>query len=399
MTLAKLPQRISILVTAGLLLIALGCSDSKHSGSTSPVQSSASVNDFNGFLDGSVPLQDIINETGITVDEYDPTDNFIAFSSTLDEASLQSIAGFEVVDEDGFLTEPSDLLITFSKGYLSEAQMLGQTQLTCIDLSASHAKATGNGVRIAVLDTGFELNHPHLLGHLEVPAQPFDPQAGAVGDHRGHGTHTAGLIATVAPAATILPIRVMGDDGLGLERDLLKGLRIASENNVDIVNLSLSMNQHSEAVEFMIQTLVDDGVLVIAAAGNYTGTPSSKYPARYPMVIGVASTSNNTCNALLTSSGLGIGIQFATAGEDVLSASYPLGNGAPGAARGTGTSVSTAVFTGAVALNMTVRRRTVVLDPYDFTAEFQSTALSIAPYGQVEWGAIDLLAALTLAAQ
>lgn len=397
---AKLPHRVLLLCLTGIFLFAIGCSDSRQASTTSPILSSASVTDFNGFLDDGADIDDLINSPDYTVITYDPDDDFVTFTSTLDEATVQSNPALSAASQNDNLLNPTDLLITFSKGYLSASQITGQTELSCLDLAASHqmARSYGSGIRIAILDTGFELNHPYLVNHFDLAINTglADPQAGTTGAYRGHGSHVAGIIATLVPDAELVPLRVMTDDGVGSERDLIQGLRAARDNNVDIVNLSLSITDDSPAVQEAIQLLIDDGVFVVAAAGNDPAT--SKYPARYSNVIGVASTSNATCDQLLSSSGNGVGIVFAAAGEEILSASHPLPSGAPGAAKGTGSSMSAAVFSGSLALNMDTIRRTLVLPGYDFTTEFQSTALPITPYGQVEWGAIDLLAAITQSA-
>src|SRR5262245_44090939 len=95
----------------------------------------------------------------------------------------------------------------------------------------AHEMATGRGALVAILDTGFELNHPFLAGHFEVaygkdfvghdgnPSEERngidDDGDGLIDEGAGHGTMVAGIVATIAPDARIIPFRVLDDEGRG----------------------------------------------------------------------------------------------------------------------------------------------------------------------------------------
>jgi len=168
---------------------------------------------------------------------------------------------------------------------------------------------TGDGVVVAVIDTGVDVNHPDLMSQLwvnagEIAGNGIDDDGNgyvddvygwdfASGDNNpddgnGHGTHVAGTIAAaangtgatgVAPDATIMPVRVLGNNGSGTMNSVAAGIRYAVDMGADIINLSLG-GSYSSLILAAIEYAVANNVLVVAAAGNeYASTPG--YPARF----------------------------------------------------------------------------------------------------------------------
>lgn len=168
---------------------------------------------------------------------------------------------------------------------------------------------SGQGVTVAVIDTGVDLDHPDLAGSLyvnagEIPGNGIDDDGNGYvddisgydfvsGDPRpddgnGHGTHVAGTIAAnrdgvgatgVAPDARILPVRVLDDNGSGSDWSVAAGIRYAADMGAQIINLSLG-GSASSRIAAAIEYAVSLGTLVIAAAGNESASVPS-YPARY----------------------------------------------------------------------------------------------------------------------
>jgi hypothetical protein len=162
------------------------------------------------------------------------------------------------------------------------------------------AVGTGVGVVVAVLDTGVDAAHPELRSRV-LPGKDFvDPAGDGRRDPNGHGTHVAGIVAAaadgsgttgVAPAARILPVRVLAADGIGDDGVLALGIVWAAENGADIMNLSIGGAVPSTLLEDAIRFAFDRGVLVVISAGNdgaFSNTPS--YPAAYPDAFAVGST-------------------------------------------------------------------------------------------------------------
>ncbi|MBM3658613.1 MAG: hypothetical protein FJW95_03820 [Actinobacteria bacterium] len=145
-------------------------------------------------------------------------------------------------------------------------------------------QGTTQPVRVAVVDTGVQGDHPGLVGRV-LPGVDLVVGAPFVGtvDGNGHGTHVAGIIAEadntaggigVAPLAQILPVRVLGCSGGGSSGAVANGIYWAIDNNADVINLSLGTGSQSNTILLAVEKALRDGVVVVAAAGN-SGTQAS----------------------------------------------------------------------------------------------------------------------------
>jgi serine protease len=157
-----------------------------------------------------------------------------------------------------------------------------QWNLDLIGADGAHSVTRGEGAVVAVLDTGVDASHEDLSGRL-LPGANFVPGETGPEDEDGHGTHVTGIVAanagnglgvaSVAPGARVLPVRVLGADGGGSDTDVAKGIDYAIAQKADVINLSLGGNALSAFMpggEFAaaIQRAVDAGIVVVAAAGN-----------------------------------------------------------------------------------------------------------------------------------
>lgn len=176
---------------------------------------------------------------------------------------------------------------------------------------------------VAVIDTGFALNHEDLVGRWADGGYDFynndtDPSAGTTnvnGSGVSHGTLTAGLVgatgdngvgvASVNWKTKILPLQVLSDSGSGWTDDVAAAINYAVTQGADVINMSLGSSGSDLILEQAIDNAVDSGVTVVAAAGNcgsssyaYQGCSYQGeilYPAALPGVIAVGATdsSNN----------------------------------------------------------------------------------------------------------
>jgi subtilisin family serine protease len=285
------------------------------------------------------------------------------------------------------ISSPVELTMSFYEGDFDE-DLPAQDAFARWDLDQVHAIGRGAGMRIAVLDTGVDPTHPLLrdrvrllregewhLGSLEVASGVDTDGNGVFDEAYGHGTHVAGIIASIAPEAEILCIRVLDSDGVGTAFDLVAGLYYAMAWGADLVNLSLILSDESEVVEFVLSELADRKIMVVGAAGNVPGEPF--FPATYGGVISVAALDADFELAPFSAYE---DVRLGAPGVAVLSAF-------PGArwASATGTSMASASASGALALVAGI-----VGDAEDARGILSNTA---TPMDLVNDGAIDLLAA------
>jgi subtilisin len=170
--------------------------------------------------------------------------------------------------------------------------------VTLDDLSPAWAwgGATGAGVRVAIIDSGIEADHPALEGCVEVDrgvaisAGPEDTVVEQVGPHEddfGHGTACASIIHSLAPEARITSVKVLGKHLGGKAVVFLRGLEWAIEEGFDVINLSLGTNRKQWALAFyeMCDRAYFSNSFLVTAANNVL-TPS--YPSLYASVASVA---------------------------------------------------------------------------------------------------------------
>lgn len=195
--------------------------------------------------------------------------------------------------------------------------------------------ALGEGITVAVIDTGVDLDHPDLWVNM-VNGRTYVAGTSTPNDDQGHGTHVAGAVAAamngygvlgVAPRAKIMPIKVLDKDGRGYISDVAAAIRWAADNGADVINLSLGGTSATSLEEDAINYATSRGVLVIAAAGNcgnssyaangcsYEDQPS--YPAAFTNAMAVASTTS--INTQSTFSTQGSYVEIAAPGSSIYS--------------------------------------------------------------------------------
>lgn len=174
-----------------------------------------------------------------------------------------------------------------------EDQGLGER----IGLATAHTAATGEGVTVGIIDSGIDFQHEAFVGRIlpggydfvDDDTSPWEEADGldndfdtVVDEGYGHGTMVAGVVRLVAPDAEILPIRVLDDEGRATVWLVAEGIRHAIDSGVDIINLSLGLQQSSSVITVEVQQAALAGILVVAAAGNEATETPSFHPASLP---------------------------------------------------------------------------------------------------------------------
>lgn len=178
--------------------------------------------------------------------------------------------------------------------------------------AAGGIPATGNGITVAVVDTGLDKNHNdfHLIHRVDGSRE--NNLAHVDGDNYGHGTHVASIVGSrsadgkyigIAPDAKVMGVDVADDSGVASESDLLRGLDWVYQHEKDqkirVVNLSVGVGipetYATSPIDAAVERLWQDGVVVVAAAGNMGDASDAVFyaPGNDPFVITVGCLDDN----------------------------------------------------------------------------------------------------------
>ena len=207
---------------------------------------------------------------------------------------------------------------------------------------AHQAGVTGDGVKVAVIDTGIDYVHddpddnpyvvdPEFLSNYRGGIDIFNGDADPMDDN-GHGTHVAGilaaekngyLVAGVAPGVDLYAVKILNAAGEGDYSHLIAGLEWAVANDMDVVNMSVGGHEVSQTLADAVAAAHAAGVTMVAASGNivdliemFLGCPVV-YPAAYPQVLSTTFTNPN--DALTGFSCTGPEVDFASPGDGIFS--------------------------------------------------------------------------------
>lgn len=182
-----------------------------------------------------------------------------------------------------------------ASGYPNDPYFPKQTYLKQIRADQAWNVLKGNtSIKIAVLDSGVDLNHPDLKSNL-LPGVNLVTRGALPKDDFGHGTKVTGILAAkgnnrlgvsgVMWNAKVIPIKVLDRRGNTSVNRLVEGIRIATSMGAKVILMSVSHLYHSPELEKAVKEAEQKGVVLVAAAGNNASRVT--YPAAYPTVIAV----------------------------------------------------------------------------------------------------------------
>jgi subtilisin family serine protease len=206
-----------------------------------------------------------------------------------------------------------------------------QWSLQKIHADRAWTKSKGAGVIVAVVDTGIDRSHPDLQGRIVGGIDLID--GGTPDDEQGHGTFMSGLIsattgnvegvASVAPLAKIMPVRVLDEKGIGKPAVVAQGIDWAVSHGADVINLSLAQEAiggsgessgnlfADNSMDQAIRNAAASGAVVVAAAGNDLkngGHPTTAYDATTSGVMVVGASTRTDRLAAYSNYGSGLDV-------------------------------------------------------------------------------------------
>ncbi len=230
-------------------------------------------------------------------------------------ADLRSDPDVAYVEEDG-IVENCDDAGSNGKGGGAKPAPSQPAQTTPWGITRVGAPVSGNagtGIKVAVIDTGIDLDHPDLAANVQSGATFVGSSAE---DDNGHGTHVAGTIGAldnsigvvgVAPEVSLYPVKVLDRRGSGTWSAVAGGITWAGDNGMAVANMSLGGSSSSSALEAACTYAEGQGVLLVAASGNSgdgnTSTTELSYPAAYSSVVAVGATSSTDSLASFSNTG------------------------------------------------------------------------------------------------
>lgn len=326
---------------------------------------------FLAILTTILVLSSII--TVIPVEAKQDSRRVLAFSD--EQANNAVNQGCKIVQETrGLKALICNPLVADSLGLQEDIQMFAvdtnannQIGATTVQISGNIGGSTGSERTIAILDTGYNYNHVQLSDSY-IQGRDFVNNDNDPLDDNGHGTHVAGLITSngftsgtngplskgVAPAAKIIPVKVLDSSGSGYFSNIIAGINWVVDNkpNVDAISLSLGSSKtfKSTCDNYMpdmkkaIDYAISKGIVVVIAAGN-SGNAGVSFPGcvSSALTVGAVDSKDN----IASFSGRGSAVDVTAPGVSLYS-TWIGSNTAYASA--SGTSMATPVVSGTIAL-------------------------------------------------
>ncbi|HEX3047243.1 MAG TPA: S8 family serine peptidase, partial [Bacillota bacterium] len=311
-----------------------------------------------------------------------------------------NVLGVERILRDSnqvFIAEPNYVYKAY--GIPNDPDYSKQWGLEKINAPAGWESNTGSsGITIAILDTGIDDTHPDLNGKVLSGYNTILDTVGLPGDDHGHGTHCAGIaaslsnnnigVAGVAWQCNLMAVKVLSSDGYGANDDIIEGIVWAVDNGANVISMSLGGPGYSRLLQNAVDYALSQNVVIVAAAGNDSKLNDNNFPSCFPGVISVGATNPKDGKASFSTESNSLFI--AAPGERIYSTLPEQQYGYK-----SGTSMATPFVSGAVALIKSKFGAGIPVS--QVFSQLKKTATDIGAAGwdqQTGWGRLNLPAAV-----
>ena len=373
------------------------------------IVSPSSFEEYAFFAEDAAQAQNIADRMGAYLVSYQYGIGTLRFTDAPALRSQVAQDGITLYPEYDYFVEQTE------ESPVLEDCSLDQWHLPILHASEALEAASGQGVLVAVIDTGIDESHADLAGGIAaaettIPSDYYGDLCMFPGEYQGshdnlgHGTHVAGIIGArknlfgctgIAPESSILSIKALersGTQGKGKSSWVAAAVNLAVERGADIINLSLGGSLVKDQLLMVsVENALAAGIAVVCAAGN-TSSPVLMYPAAYEGTIAVSAVKPQGDSVTFASSYSNSGdwIDVAAPGTNILST-------VPGGyEKKTGTSMACPMVSGALALLFSADNLLTADQAVDILYQ---TAVDLGEPGKDTWygrGLLDLQAMTAL---
>lgn len=314
------------------------------------------------FNQNRAAAEDIAQRHNLTIERYNDSIKIVVYNTHGQNVpellkALSNESALEYVEADQVASQKPEDEKAVSANFktlaaLNDTYYAQQYGLQAMNVPAAWELSQGEGIVVAVIDTGVDLDHPDLKGRLVPGYDAFSQQEGndagdvsslnyVVSSYK-HGSHVAGVIAAeanngkgiagVAPLAKVMPIKIFADLSdiikslWAKEEDtsytiisiLADGIVWAADHGADVINMSLAVTEDSATIDRAVKYALSKNISVIVAAGNDRHLSNNRnYLAAITGVVGVGATDES--NAITFFSNSGDYVSVAAPGLDIIS--------------------------------------------------------------------------------
>jgi subtilisin family serine protease len=200
-----------------------------------------------------------------------------------------------------------------------------------IDADLAWSTTKGTGIKVAIVDTGIDMDHPDLQANIKGGINTIAPKGrykdpNDFDDDHGHGSHCAGIVAAidndigvigVAPEAWLYGVKTFDSRGSGKTSDCIEGIQWCTDNGMDVISMSWSSGAFDQALNDTCEAAWAAGCVLVAAASNNGVEYPDAYPAAYASVMAISATDSN--DDLAYFSNYGDEIELAAPGVSIYS--------------------------------------------------------------------------------